>query len=66
MRGTAWVRRRLHEAAAIGNLSVVKLLVEKGAYVNAKTDLGTTPLERAIQSGKKEVADYLRQHGASE
>ena len=44
-------------------LEIVELLISKGADVNAKTDVGRTPLDLAIQQGKTETADLLRKHG---
>ena len=56
----------LHEAARAGHLAVVKLLVEKGANLNATDFSGLTPLKLALGRRKTEVADYLRQQGAQE
>jgi len=50
-----------------GTFEVVKLLVDKGANVNIKTNSGISPLKYAIIPGSnKEIADYLRKHGAKE
>lgn len=63
-------------AAVLGNLNMVKLLVEAGADVNARDLDGTTVLGRVLTHDGKagsqgpappavmQVADYLRQHGA--
>lgn len=45
----------LHDAAIVGNLKLVKLLVEKGADVNAKNRKGKTPCDVASAS----VYNYL-------
>jgi ankyrin repeat protein len=46
--------------------AVVKLLLERGADVNAKDDDRKTPLSLAEEEGHSDVADLLRQHGAEE
>ena len=48
----------LHEAE-IGNLDVVKYLVEKGADVNIPDENGWTPLHIAAKEGKLDVVKYL-------
>jgi len=49
------------------NLEAVKHLVEKGADVNMADKEGKTPLKIALERDKtKEIADFLRQHGAKE
>jgi ankyrin len=52
----------LHGAAAKGYEDVVRLLVSKGAFPEAKNKRGRTPLAVA----KKNTADVLRQLGAKE
>jgi ankyrin repeat protein len=49
--------RTLHQAAATGDTDVVKLLLAKGADVNAKEDDGWTPLHWAARNGHKAVAN---------
>ena len=44
-------------------MAVVQLLLAKGADVNAKDREGKTPVDRAQQTGHKELADLLRRHG---
>jgi ankyrin repeat protein len=56
----------LHEATRAGHLEVVKLLVEKGANVNATDFSGLTPLRLALGRRQLAIADYLRQHGGLE
>ena len=52
--------------AAYPDLEKVKLMVAHKADVNAKDKDGATPLRWAIDHGKKDIADLLRQHGAKE
>ncbi len=53
----------LHLAALNGRKAVAELLIDKGADVNAKSEIGVTPLDLAIDKGKKELVDLLRNHG---
>jgi cytohesin len=46
-----------------GHKEIAKLLIEKGADVNAKDDFGRTPLDLAIQKSRTETIDLLRKHG---
>jgi ankyrin repeat protein len=45
-------------------MDVAELLLAHGADVNAKCNLGFTPLQTAM--GHKDVAELLRQHGGHE
>jgi ankyrin repeat protein len=51
-------------AAKDGNFGVVKLLIKKGADVNAKDKYGGTALMYAAQNGDKEVVKLLLEKGA--
>ena len=53
----------LHIAISQGQLDAIKLLIEKGADVNAKNKNGSTPLRLAEIEGFSEIAEYIRQHG---
>ncbi len=53
----------LHFAAQHNLPEVAKLLLEKGARVNAENKSKATPLDFAIAENGKEAADVLRQHG---
>ncbi|PON19964.1 pfs domain-containing protein, partial [Trichoderma gamsii] len=55
----------LHDAAQIGRLEVVKLLLDRGASVEAKNNDGSTPLHDAAQNGRLDVAKLLLDRGAS-
>ncbi len=54
----------LHHAAYWGEISVVKLLIDKGANVDAKAKQGSTPLMVALENGKTEVAKMLIEYNA--
>lgn len=77
IRATTEIGRRtpLHEAALYGHLEITRLLIERGADVNAKNVRGEPPLfyaEGGLIAGPrptashKEVAKLLRAHGARE
>ncbi|HCB64194.1 MAG TPA: hypothetical protein DEP20_02350 [Fusobacteria bacterium] len=52
------------ENNSIGHLETIKLLVERGADVSAKTKEGLTPLMKAASKGKKEICKVLLDNGA--
>ena len=56
--------KTLHEAAAAGDIEQVKLLISKGADVDAKDKLGRTALHCASEKGHAEVAKLLISQGA--
>ena len=59
-------RTALHKAAKSGEeLYIVKILLENGADVNAKTADGTTALHLAAQYGNENAARVLLEHGAN-
>ncbi|CAG5083128.1 Similar to CG6966: Protein fem-1 homolog CG6966 (Drosophila melanogaster), partial [Cotesia congregata] len=51
-------------AAAAGHLALVKLLVKRGAKLNATTKTNSTPLRAACFDGHFEIVKFLVQHGA--
>ena len=54
----------LHMAARRGNVSVAKALLECGANIEARDSLGDSPLRRAVNCGKTEMAAFLVAQGA--
>lgn len=54
----------LHYVAYMGDLNRVKLLIEKGADINAEGNKGMTSLHFAVFSGNFEVAKWLVENGA--
>lgn len=54
----------LHGAAQNGPLELVKLLVSKGAKVNAVDKEFSMPLAKAVQADNLEIAKFLLEHGA--
>lgn len=54
----------LSRAVYNGRVDVARLLIEKGADVNAKDSAGWTPLYGAVSYGKKEVVSLLITKGA--
>src|SRR5260221_13943894 len=55
----------LHIASREGNLKVVRLLLDHGADVNAKTQDHCTALHFASMLGYFEIAEALLKHGAN-
>jgi ankyrin repeat protein len=53
----------LHEAARNGRYQVVKLLLQAGADLKAKTATGLTPFQVAVKAKQKAVAELIRRHG---
>jgi uncharacterized protein len=43
---------------------VMKILVDKGADVNAANDAGMTPMHYAVQRGVDRIIEYLASKGA--
>lgn len=55
----------LYWAAFVGSKTVVTMLIDNGAEINARDNKGFTPLDMAINKHPK-VARLLREHGAKE
>jgi uncharacterized protein len=49
----------LHEGAAVGNIDVVRMLLDAGAQPDARNGEGRTPAELARESGHVALADEL-------
>ncbi|HUV66084.1 MAG TPA: ankyrin repeat domain-containing protein, partial [Sedimentisphaerales bacterium] len=56
--------KSLHEAAADGDIELVRSLISNGADVNAKDQRGRAALHRAANTGHVEVVRLLIEHGA--
>lgn len=56
----------LHWAAEKGQKKIVKLLIEKGANLNAKTKNNLTPLNLADNNFENEISELLIKNGATE
>ncbi|HXR03674.1 MAG TPA: ankyrin repeat domain-containing protein [Verrucomicrobiae bacterium] len=54
----------LEWAISSDNTELVKLLLDHGADVTVKSDVGSTPLHSAADRGDLEIADILIAHGA--
>jgi ankyrin repeat protein len=52
------------EAAFSGHADVMRVLIGKGADVNATGQCGTTPIDAAVLAGHREVVDLLLEAGA--
>jgi hypothetical protein len=56
----------LHLAARLGDLELVRRLLDEGADVNAVDNEGRTPTGRAVEGGHEDVAELLRERGGVE
>jgi len=54
----------LHYAAAAGDLDIMKLLLERHAYIDAASPTGTTPLMLAAREGQEDAVKLLLDEGA--
>jgi ankyrin repeat protein len=54
----------LHWAAYVENINAMKMLIQRGADVNAKTLVGRTPLHWAAHQGREYAAMLLLEKGA--
>jgi len=57
------VDKELHEAVESGNIEIIKLLLEKGSYINLKTKDGKTPLHIASRRGHSTIIKLLIENG---
>lgn len=54
----------LMESSRMGHKEIVDLLAVRGADVNARDSKGKSALDYASENGYREIADFLRKHGA--
>ena len=54
----------LHSAASSRNLEAARLLLERGAPVNARQQAGWVPIHAAAQNGDRPMVELLLEHGA--
>lgn len=54
----------LHYAASVGNLDIIRLLLEKSAYIDAEAPNKTTPLMMAARGGHADAMKLLLEEGA--
>ena len=54
----------LHAAVAARSAAAVALLLDRGADVNARQQVGYTPLMGAASAGRDDLVDLLLRHGA--
>jgi len=59
---TGWAP--LHYAATSGNVEIMKILLEKSAFIDAQSPNGTTPLMMAAMYGSAEAVKLLLDEGA--
>ena len=55
----------LHIAASLGNIELATLLVEEGADIDSRDNLGATPIHYAVRAARHEMVCWLISCGAS-
>ena len=60
-RGSVTRATALHMAARRGHIGIARALIEGGAATDLRDTKGDTPLQRAINCRRREVAEYLRE-----
>lgn len=56
----------LHEAAQFGAVGMCALLLSHGAFIDRQNKAGVTPLYAATSSGRHDIVNLLRAHGADD
>jgi len=56
----------LHDATTCGRIQIAKVLIERGADVNAKDYKGCTPLRLAKRYGQDDIESMLNKKGAKD
>ncbi|KAK6534041.1 hypothetical protein TWF281_005380 [Arthrobotrys megalospora] len=54
----------LHSALGKGNLDILKLIINDGADINARSEKGETALHIATKRGDNHIVEFLLKHGA--
>ena len=57
-------KANISEAAELGNLNIVKLMLQKGTDIDSIGKDGMTPLHLAVSKGHLKVVQFLLNHGA--
>ena len=55
----------LFECVTWDRLDILKVLLERGADINAPNNIGETPLAQALRTGKTAIAKFLVEQGAN-
>ena len=54
-----WKHTVLHQAVLVGNIAILKALIERGAQLNEKDSVGYTPLYKAVIKDNTEISKLL-------
>ncbi|KAK6517030.1 hypothetical protein TWF506_006908 [Arthrobotrys conoides] len=54
----------LHSALGKGNLDILRLIINSGADINARSEKGEAALHIATKRGDNHIVEYLLEHGA--
>jgi ankyrin repeat protein len=63
-RGFIMEQTPLHVSSRLGHVEIIRLLLKRGADIEARDDSGRSPLDRVAQEGHVELAHVLLEHGA--
>ncbi|XP_055858341.1 ankyrin-1-like isoform X2 [Episyrphus balteatus] len=55
----------LHFAVQNGDIEIIQMLINRGAYLNVQNKIGWTPIIYAVVREQKEIAEMLLRNGAS-